>query len=93
MIPLLKKNKPISKKEMGLFFYKNPGARLDFGHGDSALRTYFYTGLTAEAFICLYWLCFTVNHLENLSRASCYTLFVAAALIFVNYYFKHDVPP
>jgi hypothetical protein len=77
---------------MGLFI-KIEYSVLDLVYSDSALRTYFNTGLTTETFICLYWLCFTVYHLENLSWACCYTFFVAAALVFINYYFKHELPP
>jgi hypothetical protein len=65
----------------------------DFVYSDGTFRTYFNAGLTAETFIHLYRICFAINHLENLSRACCYTFFVAAALIFVNYYFKHELPP
>jgi len=78
---------------MGLFFKIKYSWVSDFVYSDGTLWTDFNTSLATETFIHLYRLCFTIHHLENLSWACCYTFFVAAALIFVNYYFKHEVPP
>jgi len=78
---------------MGLSLSDETQSKLNFVYGDSTLGANFNTGLTTEALIGLCRLGFAVFHYKHLSWASCYTLFVAAAFIFIYYYLKHDFPP
>jgi hypothetical protein len=78
---------------MGLFQEKRTAGKSDLGYSDRTFRAYFNAGLAAEALVGLYRLRFTIDHLENLGRASCYTFLVTAAFIFIYNYFKHGSPP
>ncbi len=78
---------------MGLSISDQARSKLYFSYGDGALGTYFNTGLTTETLIGLSRLSFTIFHYKYLRWASCHTLLVTNTLIFINYYFKHNVPP
>jgi hypothetical protein len=78
---------------MGLFQEKRTAGESDLVYSDRTFRAYFNAGLATEALVGLYRLRFTIDHLENLSRASSYAFLVTNTFVFIYNYFKHGSPP
>jgi hypothetical protein len=61
----------------------------DFGNGDGTFGANLDTGLATQALVGINRLGLAVPHLENLSGASVYTLFITRTFVFVDNDFPH----